>query len=93
MAEYPGMNVSIVAIPQPSVKSQTAISYLSLAISFSFEKCIKCMQIIANKFFKYELDMLRSHDLTSDPGMHCLGTSGLPKQRTINLFVSVWKRK
>ena len=46
------MNVSIVAIPQPSVKRQTAISYLSLAIGFSFEKCIKCMQIIANEFFK-----------------------------------------
>jgi hypothetical protein len=38
------------------------------------------MQIIANKFLKYELDVLNSHDLASNLGMHSLGTSGVPKQ-------------
>jgi hypothetical protein len=35
---------------------------------------MKCMQIIANKFFMYELDVLNSHDLTSNRGLHYLGT-------------------
>ena len=74
MADDLEWNVSIVAIPQPSVIGQTARSYLSFAIGFSFEKCIKCMQILANKFFKSELDVLNSHDLTSNRGMHYLGT-------------------
>jgi hypothetical protein len=74
MADDLEWNVSIVAIPQPSIISQTARSYLSLATGFSFENCMKCMQIIANKFFMYELDVLNSHHLTSNRGLHYLGT-------------------